>query len=1094
MLSSFRTKMALQAVLFVLSLLSRAEFVHTAHPGIFTADQSSGSLGSLSSPSFERRNTQKVAVVDNGLFNQQKTLNSLSSLSNFDNHVHNIQQTPDQIPSELYPNEPIPTVVYTEVPRNPEQSPSPPDNSIIVESIQMQPEKISPPRKKFLSGQIDVSKQERAFTVDQPTIKKAVNRQKIVKEQNSSLSHKQNEPATEKIEKQRPARPQQIRFMSGNNIFKPGQKNISYRFTGKSFTKSPTPIKRPTPKAEMISSDTRNNQMNQKLDHKKTTLDSFLLREIATTESPVTVWKQSIQHGLYDTTKSFSVPITSHLHTEAPTKPPLNKYSMVNPTNGAVVGGHIVTQEKPPSDIIVNHHETSVIERNRKLSRDRYSNAQWQHQQKHNQQVQRHLKKQSSSLSSMNAPQKSNNEHSHVVTDPEAIADIIVSSSQQGAPSLNNFATNAGQYIDNQMRHTNMEHMHGANNLHEFNYQHPAKKQSNQINDFQNNGLRMGSLSNPNPVNLNNQQGVNSKTLPTEEKKHLEVAHRLHKNKEMLQQHGQFPKHDAITTHGENKILQGKRQLSELYSSTTLQKQNINNLKSNAFANNFVISNNVNAMQNNQKSAANTPYTQRKKNQQHPRDMKASVINKLQGMNTQQHHSRLHDKTPSTLFQGVHQQEHQTKHHGHKQGTEQHKKQSHKAPSLSSSSSLSNPSFLSSQRRMMQSQPGSKQPQGHSMEQIMNQGTPQMQMQYAGANEVQYNIVKMPPSRAEYFHKSIEHMPEPADVKRVQIHSANSILKNQHTQKTGSLRNEYNLRNDQIEARHYNQMNGIPSAGRVNQKVINSLSQTKAMADPKQQSAQSIYQMENPKSLYASEMQQNGQYNIINDAAKVNPQETQVIDTSFNIPKEIIANPNIQMLNIENPVQSGYSLAGVNILDIKPIKGLSPDIVQISKVTNTIPIIEIPINYNYYETTTIPLAGHEQNLHTTSSLAAQPPGLQRTFTKAPEVFRMSTGRACSYEVNPFNRNEYAMNQAEAQAGRFTSECPAGLHFRVDRCRCDWPVPQTNSNTNSCPYVVNPADKRQYAHSIQETRTGKLLDCPANLHFNEQKCRCDWPSF
>ncbi|XP_062611575.1 uncharacterized protein LOC134273391 [Saccostrea cucullata] len=1083
--------MAFRAVLFVLSLLSPAGFVKTAHPGIFTADQSSGSLGSLSSPSFERGNTQRAAVVvDNGLFKQQKTLTSLSSLSNFDNNFHDIQQVPEQLQAELYPNEPIPTVVYTEVPNNPEQRPLPTDNKIVVESIQTQSEKTSPPRKGSLSTQIDVTKQERAFTVDQPTIKKAVNRQKIVKEQKSNLPQEQKEIVSENKRKQRLVKPQQIRFMSGNNIFKPGQKNIAYRFTGKSFTKSPTPLKRPTPKAEMPSPDSSNIHMNTRLEQKKTTLDSLLFGVIATTESPVTAWKQSIQQGVYDTTKSFSVPITSHLHTEAPTKPPLDKYSMVNPTNGAVVGGHIVTKEEPPSDIIVNHHETSVIERNRKLSRDRYSNAQWHRQQKHNQQ--RQLKKQSSSLSSINAPQISKSEHTHVVTDPEAITDIILSSSQQGAHSLNNFGNNAGRNADNQMWHTNMEQMHGANNLYESNVQQPFKKESHQIPDFQNNGLRMGSLSNPNPENSNNQQGWNSHTLQTQEKTPSDVQ-RTHKTKEMLQHHGHFHKQDAFTTHGESKLLQSNHQLSNIHSSASLQKQNGNNHQSNAVRNNFIVSKDVNAMQKiPEKSMVNTPNTQGKTNQQHPRDMKASVMNKLQGFNTQPRHSRLQDKTPTTFAQGVHQQQHQTEHQGHAQATEQRNKQTQKTPSLSSSSSLSNPSFLGSQGRIMQSQHASQLPQGQSVEQIMKQGTQQVQTQYAVQNEVPYNIVKMPPSRAEYFHKSIEHIPQSANVKRAQIHSANSIFKNQHTQKPESLRAEYNLRNDKIEARHYNQMNEIPSAGRLHQKVINSLGQTKTMADPKQQSAKSIYQMENPKSHFASELQHNGQYNIINNAAKTNPQETQIIDTSFNIPKEIIANPNIQMLNIENPVQSGYSLAGVNILDIKPIKGLSPDIVQISRVTNTIPIIEIPINYNYYETTTIPLVGQKKNLHTTSSLAAQAPSMQRMFTKAPEVFRMSTGRACAYEVNPFNRNEYAMSQAEARAGRFTSKCPAGLDFRIDRCRCDWPVPQSSSNTNSCPYIVNPANKSQYAHSIQETRTGKLLDCPANLHFNEQKCRCDWP--
>lgn len=64
------------------------------------------------------------------------------------------------------------------------------------------------------------------------------------------------------------------------------------------------------------------------------------------------------------------------------------------------------------------------------------------------------------------------------------------------------------------------------------------------------------------------------------------------------------------------------------------------------------------------------------------------------------------------------------------------------------------------------------------------------------------------------------------------------------------------------------------------------------------------------------------------------------------------------------------------------------------------------------------------------------------------TFKIIFLTACGYEVNPFNKNEYAMSKAEAQAGRFTSKCPAGLHFRVDRCRCDWPQAQPISSSGS----------------------------------------------
>jgi hypothetical protein len=179
------------------------------------------------------------------------------------------------------------------------------------------------------------------------------------------------------------------------------------------------------------------------------------------------------------------------------------------------------------------------------------------------------------------------------------------------------------------------------------------------------------------------------------------------------------------------------------------------------------------------------------------------------------------------------------------------------------------------------------------------------------------------------------------------------------------------LRNDVVETRQYNPLNVLQSS--------NSLSQANNAASNTRRSKQSVLQMENANSLYP-------QNNIINQvAAKANAP-----DASFNVPSVLMSNTNLQMLNIENAVQSGYSLDGINILDIKPIKGLSSDIVQISKVTNKIPIIEIPVSYNYYETTTTPVVHRSTNLHTASSLASQGRGSQTTFTKAPEMFTMTT--------------------------------------------------------------------------------------------------------
>ena len=413
------------ATFFVLLLSLWTHTVDSAHSHFVTPDQKSGMLGSLSSPAFANAaSPQRVAVVDNGLLSPQKTLASLSSLSGFENvidtgpqiseqssaHAQNqiqeqyfnqqqqqqqlqqqqqqqhqqqqqqqqrqqqrqqnqqqqelgqqiiqdsYQETQNQRLANMKNNE-----MYRHVAINNNAEPAQTENKIIVQSIQTEGLKNTPTRKNSLSDQIDLTKQERAFTIDQPTVKKAVSRQKIKKgEAKNSTVEKTSKMATKNFNSK------SVIFRSGDTVFRPGQKSASYRFTGTSFTRP-----KPTPEPPVTKPDIKTTQMMEEL---TTTFKNSILGGYFTTESPVTMWKQSIETGLYETTKGFSVPII--LNTVPPTKPPKNnKYSFVNPTDGAVFGGQIVTEEKPLADIIVNHHKTSVSDRNKMFDRLHYQNA-----------------------------------------------------------------------------------------------------------------------------------------------------------------------------------------------------------------------------------------------------------------------------------------------------------------------------------------------------------------------------------------------------------------------------------------------------------------------------------------------------------------------------------------------------------------------------------------------------------------------------------------------------------------------------------------------------------------------------------------------
>lgn len=1173
-------------MIFVFLLLSWMGLAHSTHQHFVTPDQKSGMLGSLSSPEFaDAASPQRVAVVDNGYYNPQRTLTSLSALSNFNSVVDNVHNLPDQMPYDSYPGEQTPTQtptdpysiqqqpfqmtpdsyqqtsnqglsnrnvnepsgLYRHIPLNnvPEQLPNEKKNN--VHSSQTEELNKAPIRTNSIADQIDITKQERAYTIDQPTIKKAVNRQKIAKANETTSAPLQNKGMS--TNKPKILKPKAVIFKSGDTIYRPGQKSASYRFTGASFTRSPKTTIKPTPEPLVTKADLRTTKMEEL----KTTFKNSILGGYFTTESPVTMWKQSIENGLYETTKGFSVPITSNYNMLTPTSQPPNphdkRYSFVNPTDGGVIGGHIVSGEKPPSDIIVNHHETSVSDRNKLFQAQRNRNTNWNYDQNRHQ----HHNTLSSSLSNMKVPQKpkerqapvvkptETSSSAHVVSNTETVADIIIGRSQQGSLSMNTepILPRPVQHVVDNSHQSVQKHQHNVNT------HIPESEPLREIVDFQNGGmgLGLGSLSNFQKAQSNNNHNkwMNDKQFVNELGfGHQRIPSQVAQSNQNLQRQAQTyssKQVPAVNKHTGNNHLSndfhGRDMLKGLQNTnakTTSVQNNYHGQRQRHQRQRHHVVGNENILLNNQQTLSNLRHNKQNaaRNQQQRRPTK----------NRNQHHQRRQNKpinhsqggslsTPgraslSSVTQekrneaGLHNQQeipsnpsklmnHQippaVPNHQNGQHLTQRTHQGH-------SQSGSQPSTQSEPMN-----PGSAmQNSQHSSEPVLQQdrafnsqqGNPsdffkrhnQIQTQIPGAENVQYNIVNMPPSPAEYFHQTVEYIPEQTNVRSVKkLQSSNTLYQNNNLQKSGGpSRVEYNIRNDKVETNPYNTINKIPAGQRWKHKETHpKMQQGGNEHEPLGKIPQNMYQVDT--SLYGTQDHQFTQSNNLNSMTpKLNPRD--IMDTSFNMPKEIINNPHIQMLNIENPRQSDFSLTSTNILDIKPIDGLSSDIVQISELTNNIPIIEIPINYNYYETTTVPIVENKPNLHTTSSLAAQGYGIQQAFTRAPEMLQMATRSTCGYEVNPFNKNEYAMSKAEATAGRFTSKCPAGLHFRVDRCRCDWPQAQpissSGSSLTSCHYVVNPTNKGQYANSIQDAQAGKLFDCPASLHFDEQKCRCDWP--
>lgn len=1056
-------------------LVSWINLAYSTHQHFVTPDQKSAMLGSLSSPEFaDAASPQRVAVVDNGYYNPQKTLTSLSSLSSFNSVVDNIQQLPDQMPYDSYPGDQAPTHTPTDPyliqkqpfqmtpdsyppvsnqglsntngnvltgsirhsPLNKDQIPT--ESKISVQSVQAKELNITPIKKNTLADKIDITKQERAYTIDQPTIKKAVNRQKISKVSDTTSSMSTNKPNILK--------PKAIKFKSGDTVYRLGQQSASYRFKGTSFTRSPKTTARTTSEPPVTKTDLRTTQMEEL----RTTFQNSILGGYFTTESPVTMWKQSIEKGLYETTKGFSVPISSNQNTPNPTSqtpnPHDHRYSFVNPTDGAVIGGHIVSGEKPPSDIIVNHHEMSVSDRNKLFQRRQtLQQTHWNH----NQRQQQHNAL-SSSLSNMKTPQKPRQSpaikpteipsSAHVVSNTENVADIIIGGSQQGSLSMN-----TEPIMPRPVQHVvdNSHHQSVHTQIQEVNTHIPQNKPLNEIVDFQNGrmGLGMGSLSNFQNAesNSNHNEWLNDKRFANERGFGQQpVSSQVPHSDQVLQRPDKMSQRFG---HGNMAQTQSS---SQYVAGGNTNTGNRNHLSNNMHAKNMV---NAHEKKNSHPKHVQNFHGQRQQRKKHKNPNKNTRLNNQQTPSNVHHNKHMAAVNQQQLPHANHQnqQHHRSQHepinhslggslsnlgraslpsttHEKKTKANQqrnpHKTMNHQRPPVVPNHQ--NGQHFNQRTQQGHSQLGSQQSthsepinQGSSMQNNQQSSEPmrqqdrafnsqlgnpseffdrqnQIQTQMPGAENVQYNIVNMPPSPAEYFHQTVEYIPEPTNVKSVEkLQSSNTLYQNNNMQNGGSpSRVEYNIRNDKIETNPYNVINEVPAGQRWRHKETHpNMKQTGFEPEPMGKMTQNMYQVDT--SLYGTQNQQLTPSNSLNSITpKLNQRD--IMDTSFNMPREIINNPHIQMLNIENPRQSDFSLTSTNILDIKPIDGLSSDIVQISELKNNIPIIEIPINYNYYETTTVPVVDHKQNLHTTSSLAAQGFGIQQAFTKAPEMFQMTT--------------------------------------------------------------------------------------------------------
>ncbi|XP_062580120.1 uncharacterized protein LOC134242111 [Saccostrea cucullata] len=141
-------------------------------------------------------------------------------------------------------------------------------------------------------------------------------------------------------------------------------------------------------------------------------------------------------------------------------------------------------------------------------------------------------------------------------------------------------------------------------------------------------------------------------------------------------------------------------------------------------------------------------------------------------------------------------------------------------------------------------------------------------------------------------------------------------------------------------------------------------------------------------------------------------------------------------------------------------------------------------SFDNFETTT-PFGG----LTTTPLVTTTLPPLRPLDNKGPPT---TTFTPCSANIraNPKNRNIYSYLSGP-WSGYFI-RCPAGLEFREDRCRCDWPLMEAVENCSCCKSGVMKHEKHR--NMFKRLINGQWVDEVCQSHtmvWDDTECKCVW---
>lgn len=104
----------------------------------------------------------------------------------------------------------------------------------------------------------------------------------------------------------------------------------------------------------------------------------------------------------------------------------------------------------------------------------------------------------------------------------------------------------------------------------------------------------------------------------------------------------------------------------------------------------------------------------------------------------------------------------------------------------------------------------------------------------------------------------------------------------------------------------------------------------------------------------------------------------------------------------------------------------------------------------------------------------------------------TTFTPCSANIraNPLNRNEY--HYLSGAFSGYYIKCPAGLQFREDRCRCDWPIMEAVENCSCCKSGV--MKHETHRNMFKRLINGVWVDdsCVSqSMVFDDKECKCVW---